>query len=132
MAPKQIETVDAFMARLDHPRKDEIERLRRGILACDPSITEHVKWNAPSFRNASDDDRITFSLQPGDRLDLILHRGTRRREDVADFAFEDPSGRIRWIVRDRGVVSFAAGDDLVVRWDETMDLMSRWMVATLD
>jgi hypothetical protein len=32
------------------------------------------KWNAPSFRHAGE-DRVTFRLQPGDKLQLIFHRG---------------------------------------------------------
>lgn len=129
---KATETVEAFLAGLEHPRKAEVERLRQGVLALDPSITERIKWNAPSFCNGSGDDRVTFSLQPGDRVDLILHRGSKRREDTDAFTFDDPSGRVRWAARDRGVLSYADEADLDARWAETMDLLGRWMQATLD
>jgi hypothetical protein len=42
--------VDAFMATLKHPHKPAIEALRRIIGGADPSISEGVEWNAPSFR----------------------------------------------------------------------------------
>jgi hypothetical protein len=129
---KPAETVDAFMARLEHPRKDEIARLRQGIRALDPPVTERIKWNAPSFCNASGDDRVTFSLQPGDRFDLILHRGSKRRDDTDSFTFADPTGRVRWAAPDRGVLTFADEADLDTRWTDTIDLVGRWMQATLD
>ena len=44
------QAVDTFMAMLEHPAKDAIELLRSAILASDPSITEGIKWNAPSFK----------------------------------------------------------------------------------
>ena len=132
MTSKGTETVASFMHGLEHPRKAEIERLRQGILARDLAITERIKWNAPSFCNASGDDRVTFSLQPGDRVDLILHRGSKRRDDVAAFTFDDPSGRVHWAAQDRGVLSFADDADISRRWADTMDLVDRWMQATLD
>jgi len=41
--------VDRFLADLEHPLKAGVEQLRAAILASDDAITEHVKWNAPSF-----------------------------------------------------------------------------------
>ena len=39
-----------FMGRLEHPLKEGIEQLRAAILGSNDQITEHMKWNAPSFR----------------------------------------------------------------------------------
>src|SRR5919112_2628857 len=94
------EEVDLLMRRLDHPLKEGIERLRVAILDSNEGITEHVKWNAPSFCYAGV-DRVTFRLQPGNRLQLILHRGAKVRDDAADFRFEDPSGLLEWVAADR-------------------------------
>ena len=41
--------VDRYLAELEHPLKPAIARLRAAIVGSDPAITEHVKWNAPSF-----------------------------------------------------------------------------------
>jgi hypothetical protein len=41
--------VDAYMARLDHPFRAEVQALREIIKGVDPRITEQVRWNAPSF-----------------------------------------------------------------------------------
>ena len=39
---------------------------------------------------------MTFRLRPGDRLQLVLHRGAKVRDDAADFRFEDDSGLLEW------------------------------------
>lgn len=41
--------VDAYMQKLKHPRKAELEAVRAIILNADRKISERVKWNAPSF-----------------------------------------------------------------------------------
>jgi uncharacterized protein YdhG (YjbR/CyaY superfamily) len=41
--------VDAFMAKLDHPFKAEVQAVREIIKGVNPHITEQIKWNAPSF-----------------------------------------------------------------------------------
>ena len=73
--------VDSFMSGLRHPRKNEIEAVRSSILASAPGITERVKWNVPSFGSVGD-DRVTFRLQPGNRVQLIFHRGAKVRADA--------------------------------------------------
>jgi len=99
------------MSGLKHARRSEIERIRAAILASDPELSETVKWNAPNFVFEGE-DRVTFRLQPRDRVDLVLHRGARRRPDSESFVFEDPSGLIQWASRDRGVISIPEGADL--------------------
>ena len=47
---KKRETVDEYMAALDHPFKAEVEALRAIIKGVNPNITEQVKWNSPSYR----------------------------------------------------------------------------------
>src|SRR5687767_11665496 len=103
MAPR---TVGSFMAELEHPLKAGIERLRAAILASDDGFTEHVKWNAPSFRYAGV-DRVTFRLRRPDRIQLVFHRGVRVRADSASFTFDDPTGLMRWATPDRGILTFS-------------------------
>ena len=35
------------------------------------------------------------SVQPGDRVELVFHRGAKKRTDSNSFTFVDPSGRVR-------------------------------------
>ena len=76
------------------------------ILEASPELVEHIKWNAPSYQ-IDGDDRITMRLKPGDRVELVLHRGAPKRTDA--FEFVDPVGLVEWKTNDRGVVVFAAG-----------------------
>ncbi|MBZ0288337.1 MAG: DUF1801 domain-containing protein, partial [Anaerolineae bacterium] len=41
--------VDDFMAKLDHPLKAEMQRVREIILEADARMTEVVKWGGPTF-----------------------------------------------------------------------------------
>lgn len=119
--------VDRFMAGLEHRLKDGIEELRTAILAADPDVTEHVKWNAPSFVHAGE-DRVTFRLHPGDRLQLVFHRGVRVRED-AGFSFDDPTGLIAWAAPDRGVVTLADLAAVRAHRDAVVSLVERWLLV---
>ena len=118
--------VDAFLAQLDHPFKPAIERLRAAILSSNDGITEQVKWNAPSFVYDGV-DRATFRLQPGNRLELILHRGAKTRDDVAEFRFADDSGLPEWLAPDRAVVRFRDAADVDAKQDAVVDLVNRWV-----
>jgi hypothetical protein len=122
------QSVDAFLEALTHRRKREVERLRGIILAAAPGVTEQVKWNAPSFGIAGQ-DRVTMRLQPGDRLQVILHRGAKVL-DASGFVFSEPSGLVRWLARDRGEVSIADADELEARAELLGDLVGRWMRET--
>jgi uncharacterized protein YdhG (YjbR/CyaY superfamily) len=53
--PNRSQEVDRFISGLDHPLKEEVERLRTAILDSNDEMTEHVKWNAPSFCYAGED-----------------------------------------------------------------------------
>jgi hypothetical protein len=121
--------VQAFLQGLQHGRKDEVEAVREIILSAHPGVTERIKWNAPSFC-IEGDDRITFRLQPGDRVELVFHRGTRKRDDAATFSFEDGSGLLEWVARDRALVTFRDLDDVEAKRAALKDLVRRWMIAT--
>jgi hypothetical protein len=71
MAKKPKETVDEYMAKLDHPLKAEVQAVRDIIKGVDPRITEEVKWNAPSFSHT--DYIATFNLRTSQHVHLIFH-----------------------------------------------------------
>jgi hypothetical protein len=41
--------VDEFMAKLKHPLKAEMQRVREIVLAADDKMTEVIKWGGPTF-----------------------------------------------------------------------------------
>src|SRR3712207_5407309 len=89
--PNRSQEVDRFMESLNHPLKEGVEQLRAAILESNDQITEHIKWNAPSFCYAGE-DRVTFRLYPEDRVQLVFHRGAKVKSDAGDFEFDDDTG----------------------------------------
>ena len=125
---EKLGAVDTYLDGLQHGRKGEIETLRRLILDAVPGLDERIKWNAPSF-GKGEDDRITMRLHPGDRLQLILHRGAKAGADDL-FRFEDPDKLIAWAAPDRGVVTFADAADLEAKAEALGEVLRRWVACT--
>lgn len=125
---EQISSVDRYLDDLQHARKAEVMSLRLLILSAVPGLVERIKWNAPSF-GLGDDDRITMRLHPGDRLQLILHRGAKAGADDL-FRFEDPDKLIAWAAPDRGVITFGGEDDLVAKSAALTEILRRWVACT--
>ena len=123
-----LSAVDAYLDELQHARKAEVAALRLVILSAVPDLVERIKWNAPSF-GLGDDDRITMRLHPGDRLQLILHRGAKAGADDF-FRFEDPDRLIAWAAPDRGVVTFRDADDLASKSAPLSEILRRWVACT--
>lgn len=129
MTADSSDKVTTFMAAMTHARKAEVEHLRTAILGLDVGLTEHVKWNAPSFC-VDGDDRVTFRLQPGDRVELIFHRGAKKRSDTATFTFIDPTGLMNWLATDRGVVKLANAAETNQHTPDILRLVEAWTHAT--
>jgi hypothetical protein len=123
--PNRSREVERFMEELDHPLKEEIGRLREAILDSNDRITEHIKWKAPSFRYAGE-DRVTFRLHPAERAQLVFHRGVKVKGDAAEFAFEDDTGLLRWVAKDRAVVALR---DAEARQGDLVEVVNRWVVS---
>lgn len=125
---EKLSAIDSYMETLEHRHKPAIETLRRLIMSEVPGLNEHIKWNAPSF-GKGDDDRITMRLHPGDRLQLILHRGAKAGADDL-FRFEDPDRLITWAAPDRGVITFRDGEDLAQKSGKLPEILRRWVACT--
>ena len=125
---EKLSEVDAYLNALQHKHKPAVETLRRLILDAVPGLNERIKWNAPSF-GKGEDDRITMRLHPGDRLQLILHRGAKAAADDL-FRFEDPDKLIAWAAPDRGVVTFSDASDLDAKSAALGAVLRRWVACT--
>lgn len=125
---EKLGAVDTYLEALEHRHKPAIQALRRLIHDAVPGLTERIKWNAPSF-GKGEDDRITMRLHPGDRLQLILHRGAKAGVDDL-FRFEDPDKLITWAAPDRGVVTFVDADDLANKSSALAEILRRWVACT--
>ncbi len=126
--PNQAEEVNQFLKRLKHPLKEEIEKVRAIILDSNKQITEHIKWNAPSFCYMGD-DRVTFHLHAKDRIQLIFHRGAKAK-DSKGFSFEDSTGLLEWVARDRAVVKLHDMNDVKAKKAALVKVVNQWMKST--
>lgn len=118
-----------YLDTLTHSRADEVRLLADVIASADPEVVGTVKWNAPSFGYPGT-DRVTFRLQPGDRVEIVLHRGAAKRTD--EFRFVDGSGLVKWASSDRGVIAIADRAALDLHLDSLLDVVTRWLEATRD
>lgn len=73
------EQVLAFLQQLEHPLNQEVQEVRKIILQTNSQITEHIKWNAPSFC-INEEDRITFNFYGANKFRLVFHCGSRNFE----------------------------------------------------
>ena len=64
--------VDAFMDKLAHPFKAEVQMVREIIKNVNKDITEQIKWNAPSF-GYKGESLVTFNLWEKKRIHLVFH-----------------------------------------------------------
>jgi len=69
MTDKEI--VNAYMSKLKHPLKDEIEAVRKIIELSDKNIKERIKWNAPSYY--CPEDMVTFNPRNQMAVHLVFH-----------------------------------------------------------
>jgi hypothetical protein len=114
------DAVDAYMERLDHPLKAEVQAVRDLIKGVDSRITEQVKWNAPSFSYMG--YLATFNLRPTQHVHLVWHNGA---------ILQDPAGLLEGRYPDRRMTYFTsmaeveakrpAMETLVRQWVELMD-----------
>lgn len=115
------DSATAHVDAMGHPRREQIERARRAVLDADERLVESVKWNAPSY--AIDEHLVTLRLRPGDRIEVILHRGARVRSDTVVPVLDDD--HLEWRAPDRAVRVLAPGDDPAV----LTPLVERWLAA---
>lgn len=120
------ETVDTFLASLDHPSKQEILALRKIILAADPTIAESIKWNAPSFYTS--EHFATMNLRAKTGIGVILHFGAKKRDiSSTGVAIPDPDSLLEWLAKDRATVTFPDLNDIAARRLAFTSLIRQWI-----
>jgi hypothetical protein len=122
-APESVET---FLAALDHPFKPAILAIRQIILAADPSIAEGIKWNVPSFRTS--EYFATMHLRAKDGVQIILHLGTKTRATATTgIVIADPDLLLVWLAKDRASVTFCDLNDIDVRRSAFAQIIRQWI-----
>jgi hypothetical protein len=108
--------VDAYLAELDHPLKAEVQALRDIIKGVHPSITEEVKWVAPSFSYKG--YLATFNLRARQHVHLIFHNGA---------ILGDTSGLLQGEYVDRRMAYFTDMDDVRAKAGALVKCIERWI-----
>lgn len=120
------QAVDDFMARLEHPFKPGIETIRAIMLGVDPSVSEGIKWNAPSFRTS--EYFATVNLRAKSGVDIILHLGAKVRAlPAGGITIPDPGQLLRWLGKDRASISFGSTEDLLHKQAALHALLREWI-----
>jgi hypothetical protein len=120
----QRDDVETFLAALEHPSKPVILAVRRIILGADPTIADGIKWNAPSFRTS--EYFATFHLRAKDGVQVILHRGAKKRDDAAG-GIADPEALLEWLGSDRASVKFRDLKDVEAKRSALTDVIRQWI-----
>ena len=120
------ETVEEFLASLDRPLKEEILALRQIFLAADKSIVEGIKWNVPSFRTS--EYFATLNLRAKNGVGVILHFGAKKNDiSTTGVAIPDPDSLLKWLARDRALVSFRDSKDIAAKRSSFTKLIRQWI-----
>jgi Domain of unknown function (DU1801) len=116
--------VEAFLAELNHPRKPVVLALRNILLEADPSISEGIKWNVPSFRTS--EFFATMHLRAQDRVGIILHFGAKKR-DTTGIVIDDPEALLEWLAHDRAQLTFRDLGDVTGKRSAVTKIVQEWI-----
>ncbi|MCX2575280.1 DUF1801 domain-containing protein [Pedobacter sandarakinus] len=115
--PSGKEEVDAYMSKLEHPYKAEIEQLRGIILNASSEMAERIKWNAPSFYMHK--DFAAFNLRQRSFLQVVFVFYDGFIYDDATFL------QGAWI--DRRVAAFNSMDDVLSKQSAIEAFVHEWI-----
>lgn len=124
---EKYKTIDDFIASLNQEQKEQVALLRHLITKSDHKLTEHTKWNSPSFI-VNGSDRITLSVRPKFPVAIVLHMGTSRPEKKNSAPImNDPFGLVQWKSDIRGVISFSDIGDIEKKKPQLIKIIDQWL-----
>jgi hypothetical protein len=124
------EQVADFLLTTKHPLQSAMEALRKLILSADKGITEHIKWNGPSFCFGGD-DRITFNLHKNDCILLVFHRGAKGKEVKGkEPIFTDTTGLLEWLSNERAIIKIYSLEEVDEQKTKLTKVVKQWIKET--
>ncbi len=127
--PKESDDVRAFMRGLKHPLTPALEAVRQIILDANDRVREGIKWNSPSFRVK--EYFATANIRPvrgKDCVHLVLYRGARVKDNsTRGLTIDDAAGILRWLAKERCVVTFSDLDEVNFRRAVLADIVNQWI-----
>jgi hypothetical protein len=124
----QNSEVTHFLNTLNHPLRKEIELLRSIILETEDGIEENIKWNGPNYAFEGA-DRITMKIQPPKKIQLIFHRGAKKKEQPVGQLITDPFSLLEWRENDRAIASYKNSDEISSDRTKLTSLIDAWVKA---
>jgi uncharacterized protein YdhG (YjbR/CyaY superfamily) len=116
----------AYLKALKHPLKKEIEAVRLIILGVSPAISDGIKWNTVSFRTEKE-WFATFNSRAQESVQIIFHLGAKKRPDLKAFKLSDPKGLMKWLGKDRAMVTLGAGADIAANRKALEAIVRAWI-----
>jgi hypothetical protein len=117
-AINQTGEVDAYMKKLKHSLKAEMEAVRSIIMKANSKIAERVKWNAPSFFYKADlaafNPRATAFVQ----VIFIFYNGDMVKDDT---------GLLEGDYKDRRIAKFHSMDDILAKKSALEKFVNQWV-----
>ncbi len=128
MTPSAQPSVAELVGGLDDDTQEQVQLLRVIIGSLDATLTEHVKWNAPSYV-LNGEDRITMNLRNKQGLvKLVLHMGATRPEDKKGApVLLDDAGIVEWASDIRGLITFADVADIRAKEPALQRVLTSWL-----
>lgn len=125
---QKYKTVEEFLSDLNEDKRLQVDSLRDLIFNTVPQLTEHIKWNAPSYV-LDGEDRITFNLMNKQGVvKLVFHMGATRREDKKGVPImRDDSGLIEWSSDIRGMITFNSIDEITSNTVALKKIIMHWL-----
>lgn len=124
---QKFQTLDEFLNSLDDNKKQQVHTLREYILSADPTLSEHIKWNAPSYIHDGE-DRITFNVMNKEGLvKLVFHMGALRKEDRTAEPILKDAPLIEWASDIRGYATFNDLSEITKNEESIRETVRRWL-----
>ena len=122
--------VTVFLDLLNHPFRIQIEELRVCILAADANLSENLKWNGPNYCFYNQ-DVITMKIHPPNKpIQLIFHRGAKKRKQPNDKLIDNKSTLLVWKENDRAVITFKNMQEIENGKAELLTIIREWITAS--
>jgi uncharacterized protein YdhG (YjbR/CyaY superfamily) len=122
----QVDVIN-FLDNLTHPLKKEIQEIRKIILKSNNNLTEHIKWNAPSFC-IDGNDCVTMNFTPKS-IRLIFHRGAKVKAQPKQRFISDTTDILTWAANDRAIATFTTSEEIKTNKKDLEVIVNKWIKA---
>ncbi len=120
--------VTDFLDKINHPMRAEIEYIRQLILNSNSNLSENIKWNGPNYFIGSE-DRITLRINPLNQIQVIFHRGAKKKEQPKEKLLEDKYNLLTWKENDRAIITFKSLKEIEDNSEIFKEIVIKWIKA---